>query len=84
MIPGIRSVLVAVFLAAFAAPLFAVTYIVPPDAEMIQKSDDIIVATAVSSVVERTPRGGIVTRYTLRVEESLKGKLGGMLPPGMM
>lgn len=50
----------------------AATYLVPSDAEMIQKSDDIVVATAVSSKSERTPRG-IVTRFTLQVQESLKG-----------
>src|SRR5687768_13382591 len=71
--------------------LSAATYIVPPDAEMIQRSDDIVVATGVTSTVERTPRGGIVTRYVLRIEEVLKGRrshgshlvlteIGGQLP----
>jgi len=56
-----------------AAPIYAVTYIVPPDREMIQLSDDIVVATGVTSLVERNAHGGIVTRYTLRVEDVLKG-----------
>ncbi|HEX2123135.1 MAG TPA: M57 family metalloprotease, partial [Thermoanaerobaculia bacterium] len=59
---------------ALAVPLSAATYLVPSDAEMIQRSDDIVVATAVASTVERTARGGIVTRYVLRVEEVLKGQ----------
>ncbi|PYQ31860.1 MAG: hypothetical protein DMF56_01815 [Acidobacteria bacterium] len=57
-----------------AAPLFAVSYLVPSDREMIQRSDDIVVATAVTSAVERTPEGGIVTRYYLRIEDVLKGE----------
>ncbi|HEX6096607.1 MAG TPA: M57 family metalloprotease [Thermoanaerobaculia bacterium] len=63
----------AVLIALFAAPLSATTYIVPSDAEMIQKSDDIVVVTGVSAQSERTERGSIVTRYTLRVVETLKG-----------
>jgi hypothetical protein len=52
----------------------AVTYIVPEDREMIQQSDDIVVAVGVASYVERNERGGIVTRSTLRIEEVLKGQ----------
>ncbi|MFL6245103.1 MAG: hypothetical protein ACJ74H_03690 [Thermoanaerobaculia bacterium] len=56
-----------------AAAAHAVTYVVPADREMIQQSDDIVIATGVTSVVERNERGGIVTRSTLRIEEVLKG-----------
>ena len=56
-----------------AMPLIAATYVVPPDAEMIQRSDDIVIATAAASTVERSAQGGIVTRYTLQIEEVLKG-----------
>ncbi len=63
--------LLALFLHPIAAQ--AVTYIVPPDREMIQQSDDIVVAVGVTSLVERNERGGIVTRSTLRIEEVLKG-----------
>jgi hypothetical protein len=52
----------------------AVTYFVPSDREMIQRSDDVVIATGVTSVVERNARGGIVTRTTLRIEEVLKGE----------
>jgi hypothetical protein len=61
-------------LAAVTFPLLAATYIVPPDREMIQRADDIVVATSVTSTVERTARGGIVTRYILRIEDVLKGE----------
>jgi len=74
MIKSICFFLWAACLAALIAPsTLAITYVVPPDVEMIQSSDDIVIATGVTSVVERTERGGIVTRYTVRVEETLKG-----------
>lgn len=68
----------AVFVCALALVIpaaQAATYLVPPDAEMIQRSDDIVVATALGSRVELDARGAIVTRYVLRVERSLKGEL---------
>jgi hypothetical protein len=73
MITTLRAFLATAILFAVASPVLAVTYIVPSDAEMIQKSDDIVIATGVSALSERTANGGIVTRYTLRVVETLKG-----------
>ena len=65
---------IAILLALlFAAAAHAVTYIVPADREMIQQSDDIVIATGVTSVVERNGQGGIVTRSILRIEDVLKG-----------
>lgn len=58
---------------AFALPSHAVTYFVPSDAQMVQTSDDVVVATGVTSVVQRDSRGALVTRYTLRIEDVLKG-----------
>lgn len=70
----IRAAVVAACLAAFVVPSSqAATYFVPSDGELIQKSDDIVVATGVTSLVELDARGGIVTRFTLRVEETFKG-----------
>ncbi|HUR82126.1 MAG TPA: hypothetical protein VM733_15275, partial [Thermoanaerobaculia bacterium] len=60
-------------LCLFALTAGAATYIVPPDAEMIQKSDDIVIATGVRSMTELDARSGIVTRFTLRIDEVLKG-----------
>ena len=57
----------------FTATVQAATYFVPEDRELIQRSDDIVVATGVSSYAERNAHGAIVTRYTLRIEEVLKG-----------
>lgn len=68
-----RAVALFVCALSLVPVLNAATYLVPSDAEMIQRADDIVVAVAESSVVERNHRGGIVTRYTLRVEETIKG-----------
>ena len=73
MITTLRAVAVALALSVLAPSLLAATYVVPPDAEMIQTSDDIVIATGVSALSERDANGSIVTRYTLRVVESLKG-----------
>ncbi|MDP9190149.1 MAG: M57 family metalloprotease [Acidobacteriota bacterium] len=67
-----RILLPILLLLASAAQ--AVTYIVPEDREMIQQSDDIVLATGVTSLVERNAAGAIVTRYTLRIDEVLKGQ----------
>lgn len=57
-------------LALFLAPfLRATTYFVPSDAELIQRSDDIVIATGVASLAGRTQ-----THVTLRIEEVLKGE----------
>ncbi|HEY0157614.1 MAG TPA: hypothetical protein VGF28_10045 [Thermoanaerobaculia bacterium] len=47
----------------------AATYVVPPDAELIQRSDDVVVATGIA-----VQRDVSRTRYTLRIDEVLKGK----------
>jgi hypothetical protein len=65
--------LLPLFLLLLSTSAYGVTYVVPSDAEMIQRSDDIVVATGVTSLVERSARGAIVTRATLRIEEVLKG-----------
>jgi len=53
--------------------ILAATYLVPPDRELIQRSDDIVIATAVATSVEERPDHSIVTRSFLRIEEVLKG-----------
>lgn len=69
-----RRLVAAISLSVFLVPaLQAATYIVPSDAELIQRADDIVIATAVSATPLRDARGSIVTRSTLLVEETLKG-----------
>lgn len=76
---------------AVTARLSAVTYVVPGDREMIQRAGDIVIATGVTSSVERTAAGGIVTRFVLVIDDVLKGErargaqlvlteIGGELP----
>ena len=63
-----RPVLLALLL--FAAPfLRATTYLVPTDAELIQRADDIVIATGVASLPGEPAR----TQFVLRIEEVLKG-----------
>jgi hypothetical protein len=68
------SLPLTLFVFALALPTFATTYIVPQDRELIQRADDIVIATGLTSHVERDAIGSVVTRYTLRIEEVLKGK----------
>jgi hypothetical protein len=51
------------------------TYVVPPDAEMVQRADGILIAAAVSSHAEFDVRGAIVTVNSLRIERVVKGDL---------
>ena len=74
MVHSVRILLLlAILVSAVAWPLAAATYLVPSDAELIQTSDDIVVVTGVSAHSEIGAAGAIVTRYTLRVVETLKG-----------
>jgi hypothetical protein len=68
-----RPLLAALLLVAVAPCAHATTYFVPRDVELIQRADDIVVATGVTSLARRTESGGIVTEFTLRIEEVLKG-----------
>lgn len=72
----IRSFVVCLLFATLAVSAHAATYLVPSDREMIQRSDDVVIATGVTSFSERTASGRIVTRHTLRIEEVLKGERG--------
>jgi hypothetical protein len=49
--------------------LHAATYFVPSDAELVQRADDVVLATAVASSA-----GEAQTTVTLRIEDVLKGK----------
>jgi hypothetical protein len=63
----VRPVLLALLLLVTPAAR-AATYLVPPDAELIQRSDDVVVATGVAAI----PGDGR-TEFVLRIEEVLKG-----------
>src|ERR1051326_3743022 len=64
---------------ACAAPIFAVSYVVPTDRTEIDRSSAIIVGHVVASRVENSPRFGIETITDVVVEESIKGQTGGII-----
>ncbi len=68
-----RRLLLIVAIALLASSqLFAVTYLVPPDEELVRAADSIVIGTAGSSrVFERD--GSIYTSYTISLEQVLKG-----------
>jgi len=74
-----------------SVPVFAISYLVPEDREMIQDSEDIVIVTALHSHAELTNMGGVETLTEFRIEQTLKGfmkqgeelhlsTLGGNLP----
>jgi hypothetical protein len=64
---------------AFAAPMFAVSYVVPADRTEIDRSSAIIVGHVVTSRVENSPRFGIETITGVVVEESIKGQTDAII-----
>lgn len=66
------SAAAALVILAFAAPLFATTFVVPTDTELIEKSDAIVVGTIEGSYVERDG-SEIRTVYEMRISRSVKG-----------
>ena len=61
--------------AAAAIPLFATTYIVPEDRELIRSARAIVIATGEASYSRFTSDDRLVTIAELRIEDSLKGDL---------
>jgi hypothetical protein len=57
------------------APLYAVTYGVPPDREMINRSDAIVVGTAGPSFARLNVRGGVETVTEFSIDEIIKGAI---------
>jgi len=65
-----------VLLLALATSLYAITYIVPNDRDLVKRAEAIVIATAVESHAEIRDDQRIVTVATLRVERVLKGSVG--------
>jgi hypothetical protein len=72
----LRVVVVSLSLCVFAAPLLAVSYVVPTDRFEIERSGAIIVGRVLGSHVESSPRYGIETVTDVDVQEVLKGEAG--------
>lgn len=76
---SLRLSLPFVFVVAVAAPIFAVTYVVPADREEVERSKAIIVGRVLHSHVERSPQFGIETVTDVVLEETVKGSVDGAL-----
>lgn len=68
--------LFAVLTMLVGAPLFAATYVVPPDRILFEKANAVVIGHVTSSRVAKNPEGSIATTYDVRVEEVIKGAVG--------
>ncbi len=70
--PGYRiaSVVVLIFL---APALFATSFVVPSDRDLIRRAGAIVIATPLASYTQINDEGGIETVTPIRVEDVLKG-----------
>lgn len=75
--PSLRFSLLLVF--AIAAPMFAVSYVVPADRFEVERSKAIIVGHVLRSHVESSTRFGIETVTDVILEETIKGSVGGVI-----
>ena len=68
-----RSVLLLALL-ALCPVVFAATFVVPPDRDLVRRADAIVVGTALSSFTQINDAGGIETVTSVQVQEVLKGQ----------
>jgi hypothetical protein len=64
---------------AFAAPLLAVSYVVPADRVEIERSGAVVVGRVLASHAEDSPRYGIETVTDVVVKESIAGNAGALI-----
>lgn len=55
--------------------LHAATFVVPPDRDLIDRSELIITGAALTSYTQLTPEGGVETVTPISVQEVIKGKI---------
>src|SRR5437762_7702288 len=67
------SAIGAIAAVMMAASAIGATFVVPTDREMVQRSNAIVIATALPSYARPTPEGGIETVTTMIAEETIKG-----------
>jgi hypothetical protein len=70
----------ASLLFAISPALFAASYIVPTDRELVESAKAIVIATATTSYSVRTSDGFIDTVFEFRVEEVIKGSIDLNVP----
>lgn len=71
----IRRVPLLTVACLLATSVFATTFVVPSDGNLVNRAGTIIVGKAVTSYTQRSERGAIETVTTIDVEEVLKGRL---------
>jgi FG-GAP-like repeat/Ig-like domain CHU_C associated/Dual-action HEIGH metallo-peptidase len=62
-----------------ATPLFAATFVVPNDRDLVARADAIVIGTALDSYARESAEGGIETVTVLSVSDTLKGRLGATI-----
>lgn len=62
--------------ALFPLPILGATFVVPPDSELVQRADSIVLGTVVSVWPRLDANGLIETVTDLAVEETIKGSAG--------
>jgi hypothetical protein len=70
-----RIALSSLVIAIASLPLYPASFIVPPDRQVVEGADAIIVASALSSWTDETKDKQIVTITTFSIEEVLKGPM---------
>jgi hypothetical protein len=60
-----------------ASSIFAATFIVPPDRDMVRQAKAIVVASALNSHTRLNDAGGIETVTVMSIEEVIKGEISG-------
>lgn len=68
-----KLVLFALVCAVVVVPVFAASYVVPPDDVFIAKSDTIVIAHAITSFSVAEPDGDIVTVTEFALDQTVKG-----------
>lgn len=69
------SFILSLLLALAGSQAFATSFLVPPDRDLVNRADAIVIARVEGRFVLPTDAGGIQTHYDLRVERLLKGTL---------
>jgi hypothetical protein len=70
---NLKSGVLAILLSIAAAAASAATFVVPPDRDLVDRSDLVVVVTVIESYGQQSPLGGIETVTPMVVEEVLKG-----------
>src|SRR5437764_10716181 len=70
-----KSILAAIG-ALISVPVFAATYVVPPDRDLVHQAQAVVVATPLSSYTVLNSDDAVETVSTFSVEEVIKGDIG--------